>query len=206
MPIVYITTNLLNGKKYLGKCSHKKPHYLGSGIALKSAIEKYGKQNFKRDILYEVNTLDEAAELEKKLSLEWNVVDDSSWYNLKVGGDGGSVRGKIKSEETKKKISENRKGKLSQKGKLNHFYGKKHTKEWAENHSKLLKGRKGKTGDEHALSKSVIFTNEKGIQFHTKGIREFCRKNNINYSNIMWRLRNQKEDVPTKCGWKVKYE
>jgi hypothetical protein len=206
MPIVYVTTNLVNGKKYLGKCRHNKEYYLGSGVALKSAIEKYGKQNFSKHILYEVSTLNEAAQIEKKLSIEWNVVEDTSWYNLKVGGDGGSIKGKRLSVETKKKISENRKGKLSQKGNLNHFYGKKHTKAWSENHSKLLKGKKGKIGNEHASSKSVIFTNENGTIYHTKGIRDFCKKNNINYSNVIWRLRNGKENIPTKCGWKVKYE
>ena len=38
---VYITTNKINGKKYIGMCksSHEK-NYLGSGKILREAIEK----------------------------------------------------------------------------------------------------------------------------------------------------------------------
>jgi group I intron endonuclease len=205
MPIVYVTTNNINGKKYLGKCCHKKTFYLGSGVALKSAIKKYGKENFTREIICEVDTLEEASEVERKLSVLWNVVDDLSWYNLKPGGDGGSLKGRNISEETKQKISRNRKGKLSQLGTLNNFYGKKHTNEWKENHSKLLKGREGNQGEQHASSKIVIFTNLLGQSFRVKGIRQFCRDNNISFSNVIWRLRNNK-DIPTKCGWKVMYD
>jgi hypothetical protein len=43
---IYKTTNLINGKIYIGKRSHKNPEkdkYLGSGNVLKQAISKYGK-------------------------------------------------------------------------------------------------------------------------------------------------------------------
>lgn len=205
MPIVYLTTNLINGKKYLGKCAHKKNYYLGSGLALKKAIIKYGKENFKKEILFEVSTLQEAAEIEKKLSIDWNVSSDENWYNLKLGGDGGSIKGIPKTEETKKKISESRKGKTPQVGILNHFYGKKHTQEWRDSHSKKLKGRKGISGENHSSSKKVTFFDVHDNEYHVTGIREFCRLKNISYSSIIWRLRNNKF-IPTKCGWKVKYD
>lgn len=204
MPIVYLTTNLINGKKYLGKCAHKKQYYLGSGIALKSAINKYGKQNFKKEILFEVETLNEAAEIEKRLSIEWNVTLDKNWYNLKPGGNGGSIKGIAKSEETRKKISENRKGKTPQKGSLNHFYGKKHTKEWCEEHSKKLKGKKGVVGERHPSAKKVIFIDNLGNEYNVVGIRNFCRLKNLSYSSVIWRLRNNKF-IPLQGGWKVKY-
>ena len=47
MPIVYVVTNTINGRKYVGKCRHKKPGYLGSGLAITHAINKYGKGNRK---------------------------------------------------------------------------------------------------------------------------------------------------------------
>ena len=53
---VYITTNLINGKRYIGRCKFDttRPNawktYLGSGVALKLAVKKYGRQNFKKVI------------------------------------------------------------------------------------------------------------------------------------------------------------
>lgn len=49
--IIYKTTNLINGKIYIGQYSGKRKSYLGSGIILKQAVKKYGKENFKRDTL-----------------------------------------------------------------------------------------------------------------------------------------------------------
>lgn len=51
---IYITTNLINGKKYIGKrkCTFNEydDSYLGSGKLLLQAVEKYGKSNFSREI------------------------------------------------------------------------------------------------------------------------------------------------------------
>lgn len=49
---IYKTTNLINGKFYVGQCTNDPLEmYLGSGLILKQAIEKYGKHNFRREIL-----------------------------------------------------------------------------------------------------------------------------------------------------------
>lgn len=86
--IVYVTTNLVNGKKYIGKHNGKRPNYFGSGLAIKSALKKYGKASFSKEIIAEVGTDQEAFLLEEKLSREWDVVADPNWYNMKVGGKG----------------------------------------------------------------------------------------------------------------------
>lgn len=46
---VYLTTNLVNNKKYIGQhYGEVTDSYIGSGSILKKAIEKYGKNNFKK--------------------------------------------------------------------------------------------------------------------------------------------------------------
>lgn len=58
MPYIYITTNLINGKKYIGKStrnSAESRNYYGGGDILKAAIKKYGFKNFKKEIIVEGN-------------------------------------------------------------------------------------------------------------------------------------------------------
>ena len=62
--IVYITTNLVNGKKYIGKDENNVKSYMGSGIGIVNAIKKYGKKNFVKEILAECETSDQLNELE----------------------------------------------------------------------------------------------------------------------------------------------
>ena len=45
--IVYKTTNLINGKIYIGKDMKNNPNYLGSGTILRRAIKKYGIREVK---------------------------------------------------------------------------------------------------------------------------------------------------------------
>jgi hypothetical protein len=91
---IYITTNIVNGMRYLGQKRiefgidwHS---YLGSGKYLKRAIKKYGKENFYRNIVCFCYSEDELNRAEYDLSLFLNVVEDSSWYNLCYGGGGKS--------------------------------------------------------------------------------------------------------------------
>ena len=101
--IVYETTNTINNKKYRGAHVTQvlDDGYLGSGVVLKHAIKKYGKENFKRTVLCECNSIDEIIEMEKQyVSKDW--IDNNDTYNLQTGG----LNYGILSEESKKKISE----------------------------------------------------------------------------------------------------
>lgn len=95
MHIVYETTNLINGKKYIGvhKIIKQVDNYLGSGILLRKAIDKYGKEKFIRKTLIIVETSKEAFEYEKKLVTS-DIVDNDMYYNLRCGGCGGNLPGK----------------------------------------------------------------------------------------------------------------
>jgi hypothetical protein len=101
--IIYETTNLINGKKYIGihKTSNIDDGYIGSGVAIEKAIIKYGKENFKREILEFCLSYDELIDKEKiYVNKDW--VSDKSNYNLKTGGQSSGIL----SEESKNKISE----------------------------------------------------------------------------------------------------
>ena len=119
---IYITTNLVNGKKYLGQRKYSKgwESYLGSGVAFKKALKKYGKENFKREIIIEAETAEELNQFEKELSIKYDVVNSDNWYNLCYGD--GVTTGYVFSEESKRKMSEKAKGRYS--GEKNPMYGR----------------------------------------------------------------------------------
>lgn len=108
--VIYLTTNLINGKKYIGKDARNQPYYLGSGKYLKKAIQKYGKENFKKEILQECSTLEELNEAELKWLKKLNCKSSSIYYNA-TDTLTPSSHGRKLSEEHKKKISESNKGK-----------------------------------------------------------------------------------------------
>lgn len=93
---VYITTNHINGKRYIGKKVYDKAgrwkQYLGSGIHLKRAIDKYGKQNFTKEIIENCSTRKSLNEREKYWIDFYDAIDRDDFYNIASGGDGGDVR------------------------------------------------------------------------------------------------------------------
>lgn len=89
--IVYITTNLVNGKKYIGKDENDVKSYMGSGIGIVNAIKKYGKKNFVKEILAECETSDQLNELEIYYINYYNAQESELFYNIAPGGTGGKV-------------------------------------------------------------------------------------------------------------------
>jgi group I intron endonuclease len=89
--IVYKTTNLVNQKFYIGvhATNNLNDGYLGSGKLLKRAIKKYGIENFKREILFDFETLDEAYSKEGELVTS-GFIENQDNYNLRTGGEGGT--------------------------------------------------------------------------------------------------------------------
>lgn len=89
MAIVYKTTNLVNGKIYVGVDSNNDPKYLGSGKLLKKAISKYGSTNFSKETLKEFLTSEEAFLYETYLIDKLGAINSKNYYNIKSGGKGG---------------------------------------------------------------------------------------------------------------------
>ena len=82
-----------SNKKYVGiSCNPIKRWNNGNGYKKNylfyRAIQKYGWDNFKHEILYENLTIERAGEIEKKLINEWNLLNPQFGYNLREGGNG----------------------------------------------------------------------------------------------------------------------
>jgi len=88
---IYLTTNLLNGRKYIGMSNGKNKDYVGSGILIKKAIKKYGRSNFSKTILLECDSEEMMKEAEQFFIEEADAVSSPDYYNLHGGGRGGST-------------------------------------------------------------------------------------------------------------------
>lgn len=94
--IVYLTTNLVNSKKYIGVHQTDDPEtFDGCGIyaahriknpdtPFQKAVLKYGAESFRRETLFIFEDRDEAYEKEHELvNIEWISRDDT--YNVAIG-------------------------------------------------------------------------------------------------------------------------
>lgn len=104
---IYITTNLINNKSYVGFHSTDiiEDKYLGSGKILKKALKKYGRKNFSRRILeYCTNN---NWEKQENFWIKKENTFSPVGYNLTYGGEGGY--GQKHHESSKKKMSKTKK-------------------------------------------------------------------------------------------------
>ena len=86
---LYKITNLINNHYYYGVHSTEDINdgYMGSGLLLKKAIKKYGKENFKKEILeYFENEIDKY-QRESEIITE-KLINDPNCYNITLGGRG----------------------------------------------------------------------------------------------------------------------
>lgn len=101
---VYLTTNLINGKKYIGQRKFSRGHekYLGSGTAIKKAIKKYGVNSFSREILCVSYSKDELDNWEYFYICAFSALHNKNFYNMRSGGDSPGM-----TEETRNLMSLN---------------------------------------------------------------------------------------------------
>lgn len=105
---VYLITNLINGKRYVGQTSvsieqrwrqHRSSAKHGVGCHLHNAIKKYGAENFEIKPLVIVGSKEEMDYYETRLIDVWDLRNPEKGYNLTDGGEGCS--GLRHSEKTK---------------------------------------------------------------------------------------------------------
>lgn len=154
---VYLTTNKINGMKYIGQhhTNQFDDHYLGSGKLIKEAIQKYGKQNFNVKILKICYSRDELNDFEKYFIDKYGADLSSQFYNICTGGLNSRGRRSFNnpryginvSSDTRQKISKSNLGKqrseewkVKHRGENSSFYNHTHTEDWKSMMSKQHTG------------------------------------------------------------------
>ena len=169
---VYIHTNKVNNKVYVGQTCKNPEHRWNKGEGYKhstyfySAIKKYGWDGFYHEIVASNLTKEEANNFEKLLIKQLNAKNRLYGYNLTDGGSDGC--GRIVSEETRRKQSIAMQGKMN--GSKHPMYGKHPSEESKRKNSEAHKGVK--FSEEH---KKKISDANKGRQFteeHQKHMRK----------------------------------
>lgn len=162
--IVYRFTHKISGKWYIGSHCKNGKKYTGSGVYWANAKIKHGLESFSYEVLYEGNN---CREMEELVLMTLGAKDDPMSFNLKneaVGGaffgESNGMFGKTHSEETKRKIGDNFRGKKrpehseNMKGDKNPMFGRN------DHCSKIIEYGKsciGKTFDEiHGAEASAI--------------------------------------------------
>jgi group I intron endonuclease len=143
--IIYKAKNKINGKVYIGqtivslnerKGDHRrKAERHGAKTYFHCAIRKYGFDSFEWDIIDSAKNIKELNEKEKYWIKFYNSLNTKNGYNIEHGGDNKipvqstrdkiskTQKGRTRSDEFKKKISN------ATKGNKNPFYGKHHSEE-----------------------------------------------------------------------------
>jgi len=127
--VIYEIKNIINGKIYIGKDTTNRVSYYGSGVLIKKALEKYGKNNFTKKIIDIANDNEELSKKEIYWIEEYR--KNHILYNITKGGDGGdTLSGHPNIDKIKAKIS-----------KSSYTKGKRYEDVFGEEKSKIYKDK-----------------------------------------------------------------
>lgn len=165
-----------NDKRYIGiTCKNNPEKRWENGYGYRKnkhffrAIEKYGWDNIKHEVVARELDHDSACDMEKLLVALYNAKNPQFGYNKTFGGDGSC--GCKKSEEEKRIRSERFKGKN------NPFYHKKHTE---ETRRKMSLNHCDCSGEKNYKSKKVYQFDENGTFIKSYA----CIKQAVNDNNM----------------------
>lgn len=190
---IYKTTNIINNKFYFGKSefnSNENPEYLGSGILLNKAIKKYGKENFKKEIIEDNIKCTEQLNKLEKYYISNNI--NENCYNLAEGGNGGNTI-KHFSKERLKQFKE----KMSEvtTGENNPFYGKTHTDITKNKISNIKTGSSCSDEFKEKCSKRMIGNVINNGRKHNDKTKQKHSENNSGVGNPMFGKRHSEETL-----------
>lgn len=199
---IYKTTNLIDGKIYIGQRHSDKflgNGYLGSGKILKQAIIKNGVDNFKVELLEEVDTTDELDEREIYWIKYYNATDRNIGYNICEGGkvnrtmigENNPFYGKHHTNETRQKMSNSQRLRTD---------NRSHNQEFKDNLSKKLKGREITWKDK--ISANAKINPNYGMK--NKAVREETKKAISKKAKERWSNLEEKEKQSNRVrnAWK----
>jgi len=220
---IYKTTNLINGKIYVGKELTLKTEYYGSGILINFAINKYGKENFLKEVIDTASSETELNEKERYWIKLLNTQDRNIGYNIHEGGCGCSeeilkrrtIKGYDglneyqrvwvnKTEEEMEKFK--KKARIRSIGEKNNMFGKTHTVE-----AKQIIGeysRKRNQGSNNSNAKTWEIIDPDGKQYIvTGGIVAFAKEHNISSWTLSEMAKNPHyQPIQGKTvGWQCKF-
>jgi len=170
---VYLTINLINGKRYIGQHKSEKfdIKYKGSGTKLQKALKEYGWDNFKCIILEWCSSLEELNDAEIRYIERNNAVGSREFYNMVPGGH---RVGHTVSKETRDKIGDRLRGmKHSEVSRKNMSLGREGLKLSKEHRENISKGNIGKRHTEEMKRYlSVVNTGKRRTEETKRKIRE----------------------------------
>ena len=207
---LYVITNLVNGKRYVGITTNPKQRWChhGSGIqVIARAIKKYGKTNFEFDIWYggleyQIKMMEYKfiALLKTKVPNGYNVTDGKEGalghkhtletlkkMSLSHVGKKNCL-GHVLSVETRRKMSVSRKGQQ-------HLLGYIHSDETRK------KMKEAQRGNKNHCAKAIM------IDFvEYSCIKDAAQARGINYGTLRDRIRryNRNDTWPSGCGYVMK--
>ena len=188
MGYVYLITNTINGKRYVGQSQqidikrrwnkHKNISKTGLGKVLRDAYEEYGIDNFKFQIIC-ICFNEDCDKYEEEYIIKFNTIVPNG-YNIKCRG-----KSIIVSEETRLLISKRTKETMTD-----------------ERIKRIIETHKGKQiSDEHKKIISIK-TKERWQKMTESQKKEVIekRKNNINYIHSHAALKNQSDATKKRVG------
>lgn len=179
---IYKITNLMNNKMYVGFTSQNPPakriysHCSLANTAISKAIQKYGKENFKFEVILQGMDRNDVLSMETYFIETMNTLSPNG-YNLTTGGENYQF-----SEEIKNKMS------VDRIGKNNPRYGTKHKEstklKMSESSMAERNGMFQIFGKDNHRSQFylILLPNNKIENVH--GLSHFCKSNGINRSSL----------------------